>query len=114
MITFLFFVWVFFFVTLSIKTVLRSRREKKRRQYEQELLNQQQMMLEEIALQTGMDISSVPMLANVGVEEKTKRFSIGWVVLFGILFAYLFVLAQPWIRALVILGWSDFWRMLTL
>jgi len=104
-------------LALFLKRASQKKEEKRREKLKKQLLNQQQELFRQIAHGTGLDVSqfTAPTLANVEAETADKgNFSIGWVLLFGVLFLYLFLLARPWIQALAVLGWSDFWRMLSL
>jgi len=109
---FVYVFWGIYFVLRVIMAIARRRREKKRRQQYLLLLHQQQEMLKRLV---GVDVSSAPALANVVAEEE-RRSGFGWirVALFVILALFMFYIFQPWIRALAILGWKDFWRMITL
>jgi hypothetical protein len=112
----LFWIWVSYFVLSVVRSIARRRRERKRREQYQLLLHQQQEMLRKLV---GVDFDPAPTLANVAAEEQSSRWvNIGWNVLWIVLFVgvafFAFYVLQPWIRALAILGWKDFWRMITL
>jgi len=106
------YAWGIYLCLRVIAVITRRRRERKRREQYRLLLHQQQEMLKRLV---GVDVSSAPTLANVAAEEERRSgFGWIWVVLFVILALFMFYIFQPWIRALAILGWKDFWRMITL
>jgi len=109
----LFWIWVSYLVLSVVRSIARRRRERKRREQYQLLLHQQQEMLRQLV--AGVSGDPAPALANVVAEEERRSgFGWIWVVLFVILALFMFYIFQPWIRALAILGWKDFWRMITL
>lgn len=99
--------WIIYLTLSVIGRIVAARRRKKREKERLMLIHQQQEMLKSV---TGVNVDFTPMLANVGVKKKQKN--IGWIILFVLLFAYLFFLAYPWIRALALLGVKDFIRMI--
>ncbi len=106
------YAWGIYLCLRVIAVITRRRRERKRREQYRLLLHQQQEMLKRLV---GVDVSSAPALANVVAEEERRSgFGWIWVVLFVILALFMFYIFQSWIRALAILGWKDFWRMITL
>jgi hypothetical protein len=110
------YAWGIYLCLRVIAVITRRRRERKRREQYRLLLHQQQEMLRKLV---GVDFDPAPTLANVAAEEQSSRWiNIGWNVLWIVLFVgvafFAFYVLQPWIRALAILGWKDFWRMITL
>lgn len=106
------YIGLFCIIFRVITAIARKRREKERKKEYLLLLHQQQEMLKRLV---GVDVSSAPALANVVAEEERRSgFGWIWVVLFVILALFMFYIFQPWIRALAILGWQDFLRMLAL
>ena len=110
------YIGLFCIIFRVITAIARKRREKERKKEYLLLLHQQQEMLRKLV---GVDFDPAPTLANVAAEEQSSRWvNIGWNVLWIVLFVgvafFAFYVLQPWIRALAILGWKDFWRMITL